>query len=122
MARGLDRRITVRVASEGGTNQFGEPTPSTTIDYDVWATRLDGTEGFAATEAGIRLDPTLNYRIRWRSDVAGTPAYNLTVIPDQGGAARQVEQVSEYTTRDGTARRRWLDLRLIAPVQPESLS
>ena len=114
MARGLDRRIVVRVAAEG-TNDFGEPT-STTIDYDVWATRLDGTEGFAATEAGIRLDPTLNYRIRWRRDVASTPAYNLTVVPDQGGAARQVESVSEYTTRDGTARRRWLDLRLVAPA------
>ena len=109
----LDRRITVRVASEG-TNDFGEPV-STTTDYPVWAMLVQDrlARNIEAGGAYALADRVWRVRFDQRFVDAHAAEGSITVASVAGEDPDVVTGVAEPTGRGGTManrRRRFLDL------------
>ena len=102
----LDRRITVTIATTG-FNKYGEPETMTT-SIPVWATRMDGDVEDVEAEGGSRDETRRDYRVRWRSDIAG--AFVSDVAVQDGALLFNVLRVSEETD-GGRTRRRWLKIQ-----------
>ena len=104
---GLDRRIVVRVAVSG-TNDFGEPTETTT-DYPMWAGAADLSAFDVSEEGGEFTSRLRKWMVRWRSEIAvadlGTTQvrviddeliYNVTnIVRQQDGRARRRMMILE---------------------------
>ena len=108
----LDRRITVRVASEG-TNDFGEPVTSTT-DYPVWAMLVQDRLARNVEAGGAYALADRVWRVRFNQAFLDAHAAqgSLSVISAAGEDPDVVTGVAEPTGRGTMAnrRRRFLDL------------
>lgn len=109
----LDRRITVRVASEG-TNDFGEPV-TTTTDYPVWAMLVQDRLARNIEAGGAYATADRVWRIRYNQAMVDVHAAegSLSVLPGDGADPDVITAVAEPTGRGGTMvnrRRRFLDL------------
>ena len=109
----LDRRITVRVASED-TNDFGE-TVTTTTDYPVWAMLVQDRLARNIGEGGVYTTADRVWRIRYNQAIVDAHAAegSLSVLPGDGEDPDIITGIGEPTGRGETMvnrRRRFLDL------------
>ena len=103
-----DRLITVNVMAEGMRNEHGEFVDGAVTAVRTWATRFDKSQEDKEQEGG-QLDTTRrDWRIRWDSRIANTPASRLEVVD---GVTFNVLNMVEVTGRRGELRRRFLDIQ-----------
>ena len=102
----LDRRVTVRVASEG-VNDFGEPVPTTT-DYPVWATLMQDRLARNIEAGGVYALADRVWRVRFNQAFADAHAAGQTISVIYGAEDPDiVTGIGEPARAD---RRRFLDL------------
>ena len=102
----LDRRVTVRVASEG-VNDFGEPV-STTTDYPMWATLVQDRLARNIEAGGVYALADRVWRVRFRQEFLTAHEAGQTISVIVGAEDPDiVTGVGEPSRAD---RRRFLDL------------
>ena len=109
----LDRRITVRVSTEG-VNQFGEPETVTT-DYPVWATLVQDKVSRGIGVGGVYANADRVWRVRFNqafADAIGTGSEVVVLSGPQGGATPNPNRdtITGIGEPDRHDRRRFLDL------------
>lgn len=114
----LDRRITVRVASEG-FNDFGEPTETTT-DYSVWSMLIQDRLARNIDAGGVYALAARAWRVRFNQAFVDAHAAGNAVsviYPAGGGGEDEIDIITGIGEPTGAGnmtmvnrRRRFLDL------------
>ena len=94
----LDRRITIKVQSEGGYNEYGEYQEGTISEYPVWAQRSSAGAADSETEGGIVVVEAVNWTVRWFRELEVAPPSRIHVV-DEYGSRWNVDTVSESNQR-----------------------
>ena len=104
-----DRLITVNLMAEGMRNEHGEYVDGVVTAIRTWATRSDKSQEDKEQEGGALDTTRRDWRIRWDSRIANTPASRLEVV--DGLETFNVLNMVEVTGRRGELRRRFLDIQ-----------
>ena len=105
----LDRIIDIEIKAEGDRDDTGEFLPGMTTTSRVWATRMDRSLEDIEQEGGTRNIARRDYRVRWRSDIAGALPTNVTIA--DGAQVFQVSNLTEEEEAHG--RRRFMVLECV---------
>ncbi len=106
----LDRRVTVRVSSQG-VNDFGESVETRT-DFPVWAMLVQDRLARNIEVGGVYSTAGRVWRVRFNQafiDALGEEGM-LSVLPGDGADPDIITGIGEPTDRGETRRRRYLDL------------
>ena len=104
----LDRRIVVRVSTEG-VNQFGE-TETTTTDRSVWATLIQDKLARNIEVGGAYAEAGRVWRVRFDQRFVDAQSAGMLSIIRPGEDADIVTGIGEPAPRARPNRRRFLDL------------
>ena len=118
----LDRKITISVSAPGYRDNNGRYVEGATTTFNVWATRHDKTLTDVAEAGGSRTEILRTYRIRWLRELnwtntnqikVGDGSFSVVAITDPyTPIVWSVDKLIEVTDRDGSGRRRFMDLEL----------
>ena len=106
-----DRRITINVTSEGHRNDFGEFVDGEITPIEAWASRRDVSQELKVLREGTRDQASRDWRVRWDSRIANSPARLLKVV-DGGVTFNIINKVEVTRQRRGEPdlRRKFIDL------------
>lgn len=88
--------------------------PQDDVEVPVWAERRDLDNRDVEEVGGTGTEVRRDYRIRWRSDIAGTPVARLAFTSEDAlafDAERLIEETNTGRRNDSGTRRQWLRLQ-----------
>ena len=107
-----DRRITINVSAEGHRDQHGDYVPGAVTPIAAWASRRDVSQELKVSRDGTRDLASRDWRVRWDSRIANSPARLLKVV-DEGVEFIIVNMAEVTQQRERGApelRRKFIDL------------